>query len=150
MSRAYVSTVLDHGIDAVWAVLGDFHGLAGWIGRIRESAAEDGTGPGTVGSVRHLTLDPGGHRVRERLVAYDAADHRYSYEFADAIPYPVRAYRGTVHLLPVMLPPAERPESTFLEWFGEFDADADQVGPMTAAFTRVYTGFVEDLRTHLD
>jgi hypothetical protein len=144
MGRAYVSTVLDAEIDAVWAVLGDFHGLAGWIGRIRESVAEDGTGPGAVGSVRRLTLDPGRRQVRERLVGYDATAHRYSYEFADTIPYLVRSYRGTVHLLPVT-----EPGGTFLEWFGEFDCDAEQVDPMAAAFTRVYTEFVEDLRKHL-
>ena len=144
MSRAYVSSIVDADVESVWAVLGDFHGLAGWIGRIQESIAEGGTGPGGVGSVRRLTLYPDGRQVRERLVGYDAPAHRYSYEFADAIPYPVRSYRGTVHLLPVTSTGA-----TFLEWYGDFDCDANQVEPMLLAFADIYTEFIGDLRHRL-
>src|SRR5581483_7235185 len=101
MSLAYVSTVLDHDVDAVWAVVGDFHGLPAWIGRIRSSEADGGSGRGPVGSVRRLSLEPDGRTARERLVRYDDAGRTYSYEFADAIPFPVATYRGNVRLLPV-------------------------------------------------
>lgn len=144
MSMAYVSTVLEPDVESVWAVLADFHGLAGWIGVIRECVAEDGQGPGAVGSIRRVTLEPDGRQARERLVSYDAVAHRYTYEFADEIPYPVRAYRGTVHLLPVT-----ETGGTFLEWYGEFNADADREEPMRRAFCGVYTAFVADLRRHL-
>jgi hypothetical protein len=114
MSIAYVSSTPDSDIDTVWSVLRDFHGMPAWLGRIRESTAEDGAGPGAVGSIRRLILEPDGRQVRERLVQYDAPGHRYSYEFVGESPYPVRFYRGTVHLLPI----TDR-GATFVEWYGE-------------------------------
>jgi hypothetical protein len=144
VTLAYVSTTLDADIATTWSVLADFHGLAGWVDRIRESVAEGGDGPGAVGSVRRLTLDPDGREVRERLVRYDAADHRYSYEFAGENPFPVEFYRGTVHLLPV----TDR-DATFLEWYGEYDTEPALVDKLRRAFTGLYAGFVEDLRRHL-
>lgn len=144
MSRAYVSTTLDHDVDAVWAVVGDFHGLPTWIGRIRSGEAEGGSGRGPVGSVRRLTLDPDGHSARERLVNYDDPGRSYSYEFADTIPFPVRAYLGTVRLRPITDSGA-----TFIEWYGEFDCDRDVVDQVTATFSAIYTEFLGDLRAHL-
>jgi hypothetical protein len=101
-------------------------------------------GPAPVGSVRRLTMEPDGRVVRERLVAYDASGHRYSYEFAGDQPFPVRAYRGTVRLLPIT-----QSGGTFIEWYGEFDSDADVLSRLTAAFTGIYAGFIDDLRKHL-
>jgi hypothetical protein len=144
VSIAYVSATIDAGIDAVWSVLHDFHGIDRWVGRIRSAEREDGTGPAAVGSTRRLTMEPDGRVVRERLVHYDAPRHRYSYEFAEAQPFPVRAYQGTVHLLPIT-----ETGTTFIEWYGEFDCDADVVARLTAAFTGVYAGFLDDLRKHL-
>ena len=144
MSLAYVSTPLDHDVDTVWAVVGDFHGLPAWVGRIRSGEAEDGSGRGPVGSVRRLTLEPEGRTVRERLVRYDEAGRSYSYEFADAIPFPVSVYRGSVRVRPITDSGA-----TFIEWYGEFDCDAAVLDGTAASFTAIYTEFLDDLRTHL-
>jgi hypothetical protein len=144
MSLACVSTTLDHDVDAVWAVVGDFHGLPAWIGRIRSGEAEGGSGRGPVGSVRRLTLEPEGRVARERLVRYDEPGRSYSYEFADAIPFPVGAYRGNVRVLPITDSGA-----TFIEWYGEFDCDAAILEEITAIFKAIYTEFLEDLRAHL-
>jgi hypothetical protein len=141
---AYTSATIDAGIDAVWTVLHDFHGIDKWVSRIRAAEPEDGNSPAAVGSTRRLTMEPGGRVVRERLVRYDAPGHCYSYEFAGDQPFPVRAYRGTVHLLPVT-----RSGTTFIEWYGEFDCDADVVARLTAAFTGIYAEFIDDLRRHL-
>ncbi|HTF54603.1 MAG TPA: SRPBCC family protein [Pseudonocardia sp.] len=145
---AYVSSTLDADITAVWSVLGDFHGLPVWMARARESVAEGGREPGAVGSVRCLTLDPNGRRTRERLVHYDGADHRYSYEFDGVNPFPVSSYLGTVHLLPIT-----DTGRTFVEWFGEFDplpgTDQAAVEALRDSFTGFYTEFIGDLRTHL-
>jgi hypothetical protein len=144
MSIAYVSGTIDADIETVWSVLRDFHGIDRWVDRIRSAGSEDGPGPAAVGSVRRLTMEPDGRVVRERLVHYDAPGHRYSYEFAGDQPFPVRAYRGTVHLLPVT-----QSGMTFAEWYGEFDCDADTLHQLTGVFTRIYAGFLDDLRKHL-
>jgi hypothetical protein len=143
VSIAYASTTVDADIDTVWSVLHDFHGIDKWVRRIRAAEPEDGAGPAAVGSVRVLTMEPDGRVVRERLVRYDAPGHCYSYEFAGDQPFPVRAYRGTVHLLPIT-----QSGTTFAEWYGEFDCDADLVAKLTERFTRTYVEFLNDLCTH--
>ena len=166
MSIAYVSATIDADIDDVWSVLHDFHRIDGWVGRIRSAQPEDGAGdedgagpgdgggpsgggpsgcgPAPIGSVRRLTMEPDGRVVRERLVAYDAPGHRYSYEFTGDQPFPVRAYRGTVRLLPIT-----QSGGTFIEWYGEFDCDAGVAARLTTAFTGIYAEFIDDLRKHL-
>jgi hypothetical protein len=141
VSIAYVSGTIDIDIDAAWSVLRDFHGVSRWMRRVRSAEPENGAGPGTVGSVRRLTMEPDGRIVRERLVHYDGPGRRYSYEFAGDAPFPVRGYRGTVRLLPVTLS-----GTTFVEWYGEFDCDADVADRLTGAFTAIYTEFLDDLR----
>ncbi|OHV06967.1 SRPBCC family protein [Mycobacterium talmoniae] len=145
MTLAYVSTVIRADIDAVWSVLGDFHGLAAWVNRIRSNEPENGAGPGAVGSVRNLTLEPDGDTARERLVRYDAADRSYSYEFAGAIPFPASSYRGTVHVLPVT-----DANTTFLEWYGEFDCEPDVLDEIARTFCAIYSEFISDLRAYLN
>jgi hypothetical protein len=141
---AYVSATIDAGIDAVWSVLGDFHAIDVWVGRIRSAEPEDGAGLAAAGATRRLTMEPDGRVVRERLVHYDAPGHAYSYEFAGQQPFPVRAYRGNVRLLPIT-----SSGTTFIEWYGEFDCDADVADRLTTAFTGIYAGFIDDLRNHL-
>jgi uncharacterized protein YndB with AHSA1/START domain len=144
MSIAYVSATIDASIEGVWSVLRDFHGIDRWVRRIRTAKPEDGTGPAAVGSVRRLTMEPDGRVVRERLVHYDVPGHRYSYEFADDQPFPVRAYRGTVRLLPVT-----QSGLTFAEWYGEFDCDEAVLSRLTGQFTQIYAGFLDDLRHYV-
>lgn len=145
MTLAYVSTVIDVDVDAVWSVLGDFHGLPAWINRVRSNEIENGSGPGAVGSVRNLTLEPDGDTARERLVRYDAVGRSYSYEFADAIPFPVSNYRGTVRVLPVT-----DTKSTFVEWYGEFDCEPAVLDDLATTFRAIYSEFIGDLRQHLE
>ncbi|WP_245669495.1 SRPBCC family protein [Nocardia speluncae] len=136
-----MSSILDAPAEKVWSVLGDFHGLAEWVTMIATSKPEGGDG---VGSVRRVTLVDG-RVVGERLVAYDDPGRRYSYQFGDdELPFPVRSYRGTVHVLPVT-----DTNRTFIEWFGEFDCEAAQVEEMNAVFTGIYTEFIANLRDHL-
>ncbi|ORW20470.1 SRPBCC family protein [Mycobacterium palustre] len=144
MSLAYVSTIIESDVDTVWSVIGDFHGLPAWVTMVRSSTPENGAGPGAVGSVRNLTLEPGGGTARERLVRYDAPARSYSYDFAEEIPFPVSTYRGTIRVLPVT-----DSNTTFLEWYGEFDCEPAALETMTATFRAIYSQFIEDLRQHL-
>lgn len=122
-------------------MVGDFHGLAAWVAMVAESAPEGGDG---LGSIRRLTLVDG--RVAgERLIAYDGPGRRYSYEFSDTpVPFPVRSYQGTVHVLPVT-----DEGRTFIEWYGEFDCEAAQVDELRTIFTGIYTEFIANLRDRL-
>jgi hypothetical protein len=144
MSRAYFSLVLAEPIDAVWLVVADFHGIGKWVSRIRGSTSEFGSGPGAVGTVRWLDLEPDGRQVGERLVRYDESARLYSYEFVEPKPFPVRSYRGTLHLLPVTTT-----GSTFLQWYGDFDADAADVEQLTSSFIAIYAEFASNLADYL-
>jgi Polyketide cyclase / dehydrase and lipid transport len=144
MHRAYFSTILDAPVAVAWSVAGDFHQIGKWVTRIRDSRAEHGSGPGSPGSVRRLILEPDGREVGECLVHYDEGARLYSYEFVDPNPYPVRSYRGTLHLLPVT-----QTNQTFIEWYGDFDADADVAGELSDSFVGIYTEFAGDLANYL-
>ncbi|MDY0055507.1 MAG: SRPBCC family protein [Methyloversatilis sp.] len=77
--------------DKVWAVVGDFAGIAGWNPSIAESSADKGN---DAGSTRTLKLDKGS--VTEQLDDYDAAGMTMNYRSGDANPavLPVSSYSG--------------------------------------------------------
>jgi hypothetical protein len=145
MSIAYVSTTFSQDADAVWTVLGDFHGLPSWVSRIRSGEAEGGSGRGPVGSVRRLTLEPDGRTARERLVRYDDQDRSYAYEFVGEIPFPASTYRGTIRVRPVT-----DSDGSFVEWYGEFDCDPAVADRLAETFRGIYTAFLGELRSHLE
>jgi len=143
VSRAYFSAHLPADIDRVWAVVGDFHGVAKWISAIDTCVARGGRAAGELGAIREFTTR-GGATLQETLVAYDGVGHSYSYEFVGTIPYPVSSYRGTAHLLPIV-----EDGTTFIEWFGDFEAERDVRDDVTRRFGRLYAVFIADLRRHL-
>lgn len=143
VSRAYFSARLDADIDRVWATVGDFHGVARWISSLETCVARGGRAGNELGAIREFTVRGGG-TLQETLVAYDAAEHRYSYEFVGAIPYPVSSYRGHAHLLPII-----DDGTTFVEWFGDFEAEPDIHDSVKVGFEKLYRVFIRDLRHHL-
>jgi Polyketide cyclase / dehydrase and lipid transport len=143
MATAYYSRTLPVPVDVVWDTVADFHGLAEWIERIVQITPEGGDGPGVVGSVRRITLADG-RVVGERLVAYDPNGRTYSYEFASEHPFPVRSYRATVRLLPII-----EDDTTFMEWFGEYDCDAADEQSCRDQFLDRYRAFCADLARYL-
>lgn len=143
VSRAYFSARLDADIDRVWAVVGDFHGVATWLSGLETCVPRGGLDSREVGAIREFTVR-GGATLQERLVAYDDVGHSYSYEFVGTIPYPVSSYRGTAHLLPIV-----EDGTTFVEWFGDFESEPDVREDVTRRFAKLYAVFVADLRRHL-
>lgn len=140
MAIAYFSRVLTQDIETVWAVLGDFHGIHNWVSQITDSRAVDGAGRGPVGSIRQLTLKDG-REVGERLVAYDASQYTYSYEFSDdPLPFPMRRFLATIRLRPVTLE-----QACFLEWYADYDADSANESMLRSAFTDRYKAFSDNL-----
>lgn len=143
MTRAYFSARLDADIDRVWAVVGDFHGVAKWISAIVNCVASGDRASGELGAIREFTTR-GGANLRERLVAYDNDTRSYSYEFVGAIPYPVSSYRGTAHLVPIV-----EDGTTLVEWFGDFEAEPEVREDVKRRFEKLYAVFIADLRRHL-
>lgn len=144
MSRAYFSDILPAAADRVWEVLGRFDGIPAFVHRISAGEIEGGQGA-IVGAVRKLTIAADGRQVRERLVSADLLDRSYRYEFPEgANPFPVRSYLATIRVRPVTTQ-----DATFVEWYGDFDCDADVVDAMTETFTGRYAEFIANLREHL-
>ncbi|GGJ67526.1 hypothetical protein GCM10010121_092790 [Streptomyces brasiliensis] len=86
----------------------------------------------------------GGGLARERLVSMDAHDRSYRYEFPpDAIPFPVRTYVATIRVRPVT-----SSVHTFVEWYGDYDCDADVEDEMREAFLSCYSAFTADLAAY--
>ncbi|MFH5824657.1 SRPBCC family protein [Georgenia sp. AZ-5] len=145
MSRVYVSAILDHPVDAVWDVVGDFHGLPRWVERIQDSIVEGDSGRGAVGSIRRVVIGPERRTMGERLLSYDAQRRRYSYEVSDGpMPYRMTSYRGTVRVAPVT-----ETAQTFLEWYGDYGCAAEDVEFVEQTMSAIFRGFIVDLRKHL-
>ncbi len=78
----------------VWALIGAFDGISGWLPPVASSPADHGN---TVGSVRTLTLKaPGNPTVKEKLTARKG--HMYSYAILAVDPkvLPVTGYTSTI------------------------------------------------------
>ncbi|MCW2901526.1 MAG: hypothetical protein JWO67_3791 [Streptosporangiaceae bacterium] len=145
MPRPYASAVINASADQVWSYIRDFANIAEWLPPINtceiEDTGEGGGGP-RVGAVRRLTAS-GDAVFRERLVALSDADRSLSYEFVES-PLPVRDLRATMRVAPVT-----DTGQAFVEWWGDFDADAGDEEPMKKFLTRtVYSAGLDGLRKH--
>ncbi|HEY3713350.1 MAG TPA: SRPBCC family protein [Jatrophihabitantaceae bacterium] len=140
MSVALVSTVINAPSDEVWARIADFTGWHTWLPRIVAIRMSPGGEGGPVGSVRHLTLSDGSE-VDEQLLARDDLARHLAYTFVGDSPFRVHRYVGAVTVHPVTTTGA-----SFVQWSGDFDADADSDEARTAAtFERLYGAFLAAL-----
>ncbi|WP_067471601.1 SRPBCC family protein [Actinomadura hibisca] len=117
MPRSYASAVLNAPADRVWDYLRDFGNLAEWMPGVETGIIEDGGPPDRVGCVRRI-IGPGSSVFRERLAALDDGDRSYRYEIVES-PLPIRSARGLLRVAPVT-----DTGQAFVEWWGEFSADA--------------------------
>ena len=105
-------TVVDRAPATVWKLVGEFNSLDVWLPPVATSTF---TGePTKPGAVRVLGLG-GDARVTEKLLAYHAAMHSYTYAFIES-PLPVKNYVATIELSPA---PGGK---TLVKWHGSFDA----------------------------
>ncbi len=101
--------------DQAWGVIADFAGISTWLPPAASSPADHGN---DVGSVRTITLKaPGDPTIVEKLTAYDAAKHSYSYDIVQVDPkvLPVVNYHSTIHVW-------HGKSGTKVIWTGTFDA----------------------------
>ena len=97
MARSYYSAVFEHPADDVWACIRSFADYA-WSGVEGETIIEDGKVADQVGAVRRVrTAD---RLIRQRLLAHSDIDRCYTYDYLE--PAPVRNYRATIQVIPVV------------------------------------------------
>lgn len=87
------SVVINAAPAAVWAVVGDFAGIAKWNPAVKASSADKGS---EAGSTRTLTLDKG--KVTEQLDDIDAAGMTMNYRSGETDPkvLPASSYSGRI------------------------------------------------------
>lgn len=142
MARSYYSTLIEAPADQVWATVRDFNGLSTWFASaVSASEIEDGRTGDTVSAVRRFTL--GDDQIRERLVGMSDVERSYTYEFVPPAPFPVTSYRATLRVTPVT-----DTDRAFVEWWAEFDCEADQLEHWQGFFAaEVFTPALDSLRT---
>jgi uncharacterized protein YndB with AHSA1/START domain len=131
MASARVEDEIAAPIDAVWACFADFGDLRAWAPGT-PSVRVEGSG---VGAVRFVSNE-GQPEIRERLAAYDAAAHTFTYEMLDS-PFQFTDYVATVRLH------ALDPQRTRIEWSSTFtpkDAPEEQVVGLVDAIYRMFIG----------
>ncbi|MCU0983697.1 MAG: SRPBCC family protein [Acetobacteraceae bacterium] len=143
MPKVIRSTVIDHPIDAVWAVLRDFNGHDRWHPAVADSIIERGQTSDRVGCVRRFHLKDGSE-LRELLLTLSDADTAFSYCLLET-PVPLFNYVAHVRLAPVT-----DGDRTFWHWESRFDTPsgrerelADLVGH------EIYEGGFAAIRAHM-
>lgn len=132
-----VSDEIDAPAAALWSLMGDFGGVAGWSKGI-ESCEVEGDG---VGAVRTLTM-PGGVQIRERLESHNDGARTFQYSIVEPSPLPATHYLATVVITAV------GEHSARIDWSSTFEpsADADQVRGLIEG---IYTGGIAALKQKL-
>jgi hypothetical protein len=124
MAKSFYSIVLDHSADAVWSFIRSFGDYA-WAGVESETIIEDGKAGDQVGAVRRVRI--GDRVIRQRLLAHSDIDRCYTYAFLE--PAPVRHYRATIRIVPVV-----ETGQAFVQWSATFDCAEDALEHWTHFF----------------
>lgn len=143
MVKVVKSTVLDHPVEDVWAVLRDFNGHDEWHPAVADSEIERGQPSDRIGCVRRFHLKDGSE-LRERLLTLSDADMAFSYCLHET-PVPLLNYVAHVRLAPVT-----DGDGTFWHWESRFDTPAGreaELGRMVAE--DIYQGGFDAIRAHL-
>lgn len=133
---AHVRVVIEHPLDEVWSVAGQFGGLETWADGVSACAVE-GSG---VGAVRSVTR---GGVVREQLETLDHCRHEISYRILPPHALPAEDVRGAITLK------ALGPGTTEIVWRSEalrFSAPPAALGARIEAF---YRASIEGLERRL-
>lgn len=137
MASVRVDDEITAPIDAVWACFADFGDLRAWAPGT-PIVTVDGKGVGAVRTVRTDGQPP----IQERLAAYDAATHTFSYAMLDS-PFPFTDYLATVRLKAVA------PERTAITWSATFAPKGMGEEQVVQLLQNVYAMFIGKLKTTL-
>lgn len=126
MASSFYSVVLDHSAEAVWRTIRSF-GDYDWAGVVSETVIEQGKAGDQVGAIRRVTA--GDRVIRQQLLAHSDIERCYTYAFLE--PAPVRNYRATIQVLPVV-----EHDRAFVQWSATFDCAEDAIGHWTRFFAQ--------------
>jgi carbon monoxide dehydrogenase subunit G len=113
--------------DDVWATVGDFGGLAGWLPGIEKCTVD--------GDVR--TIEMGGMQIGERLVRRDDTARTLVYTIASG-PAPVDSHEATITVTPAG-------SQAHVTWAVDVEPE-----PMLAMFQQIYQQGLGALKAHLE
>ena len=143
MVQVVKSTVLDHPVEEVWAVLRDFNGHDEWHPAVADSEIERGQTSDRIGCVRRFHLKDGSE-LRERLLTLSDADMAFSYCLHET-PVPLLNYVAHVRLAPVT-----DGDGTFWWWESRFDTPAGREAELGRIVAEdIYQGGFDAIRAHL-
>jgi hypothetical protein len=112
-----------------------------WVGG--ETIIEHGRAGDAVGAVHRVRTSD--RQIRQRLLAHSDLDRWYTYEFADSVPFPVRNYRATLRVTPVI-----DGGKAFVEWWATFDCTPEELERWTRYFEKEgFATWLAALRDHL-
>ncbi len=134
---AHVRVALDHPIDEVWAVAGQFGGLETWCDGVSTCSVE---GEG-VGAVRTVTRGVG--VVREQLETLDPQRCQLSYRILPPHALPADEVRGAITLK------ALGPRKTEIVWRSSAERFHAPPGPLGARIEAFYRASIQGLDQRL-
>jgi hypothetical protein len=142
MAIAYYSTVFDHPALDVWEVIRDFNNYSVWLPNT-SSRIEEGRSGDSVGAVRNVQI--GERTIRQRLLAHSDVDRAMTYEFCGPPPFPVRDFRATLQITPIV-----DGDRAFVAWWATFDCAAAEIERWTHYFAHEgFAVWLASLRGHL-
>jgi hypothetical protein len=136
MSEVKVSERVAAPAAKVWALLGDFGGVAKWGGGMLESCRVEGSG---VGAVRTIGLSGGGS-IQERCEGYDEAGRALTYSIIGKSPIPLRDYLSTCRVVET------GPNECRVDWEGRFEPDGVPEDQAQGMVRGIYTGGIATVR----
>jgi len=131
------SVELNAKADDVWAKSSNFGDLGAWHPAATQTEIVEGTN-NQVGAVRVITLPDGG-KLKEKLEAYDAKKHTYSYTILEGV-LPVSDYHSTYTVHSVGA------NKTKVTWSGTFNAAGASNADAIKTITGVYKGGLDNLK----
>jgi hypothetical protein len=142
MARTYYSTVFEQSADDIWVVIRDFNAYSVWLPGT-ESRIEEHKSGDQVGAIRNVRI--GDKTIRQRLLAHSDIDRLQTYEFCGPAPFPVRNYRATLRVTPIV-----DGGRAFVEWSATFDCAAQEQEHWTRYFAQDgFAKWLGSLRRHL-
>jgi len=142
MTHTYVSTVIPHAADTVWAMVKDFSEYR-WGEGVGEAHIENGLDSNAPGASRAFAYY--GRPSRQRLVAHSAEKRMQSWESVEAFDPTLSYYKATLRITPVTTS-----SSSFVEWLSDFEATPEAAPGWQAMQQREFGKSLNRLEKLLD